>query len=226
MCETKDIYKITNKINGKIYIGQSNNCLKRFQQHKNTKYQYTSLISRAIKKYGVENFTFEIIEHDVTNYNEREMYWIQYFNSLKPNGYNILPGGNVPPVHKGVLSHKTTHSINQVEMVKYLLKSTELSPSEIGEITGYDKSAVERINAGKIWNDPEQIYPIRHLKRSQTTNKERWERIVDLLMNTDLTHREISEICNVAKSTVTMINIGKNGRQYNIQNYPYPIRQK
>lgn len=49
---------------------------------------YVSLINSAIKKYGKENFSFEILEY-AENYNEREKFWIKYYNSKVPNGYNI-----------------------------------------------------------------------------------------------------------------------------------------
>lgn len=70
----KSIYKITNKINNKIYIGQSVHPFERFSQHCYNKQTNTSLINRAIQKYGKENFNFEIIESDIENYNEREKY--------------------------------------------------------------------------------------------------------------------------------------------------------
>lgn len=70
----KSIYKITNKLNGKIYIGQSINPFKRFKQHCYNTQIYKSLINEAINKYGKENFLFEILESDIENYNEREKY--------------------------------------------------------------------------------------------------------------------------------------------------------
>jgi group I intron endonuclease len=91
----KGIYKITNNINNKIYIGRSLDIEKRWKQHKNPSTDY--LINRAIKKYGVDNFTFEIIE-EINNDNllsDREVYWIHFYDSTDPlNGYNISKGGD------------------------------------------------------------------------------------------------------------------------------------
>ena len=88
------IYKIQNLINGKVYIGQSINIERRFHQHKYDDSQ-NSVIHRAIKKYGIENFSFEVIEEcNYKDLDEREIFWIKYYNSSnKNNGYNLTLGG-------------------------------------------------------------------------------------------------------------------------------------
>jgi len=220
----KSIYKITNKLNNRIYIGQSNDPMRRFSEHCHKSENYTSLINEAIQKYGVENFCFEVIESDIENYNEREKYWIKYYNSLAPNGYNIAEGGEEPPRIAHTEHHWTTHNEDTVKEVKRLLRETTLSPSEIGERTGYNPSAVNRINLGKIWNDPNEIYPIRVLFDSDMAQKERWEQIVELLQTTDFTQKEIATLCGVKRSAVTMINNGRNGRRWNDGSITYPIR--
>ena len=87
------IYKITNKINNKIYIGQSIDIERRWWEHKHDD-NHNSLIHLAIKKYGEKNFTFEIIEECNQNQlDEREQYWIKTYNSFE-EGYNLTRGGN------------------------------------------------------------------------------------------------------------------------------------
>lgn len=91
------IYKITNTINGKSYIGQTiQNVKERFYQHcatKCSKAVSNMAIHRAIKKYGKSNFTVEVIEEiDFANLNDRERYWIKYYNSYN-NRYNSTKGG-------------------------------------------------------------------------------------------------------------------------------------
>lgn len=92
------IYKYQNRINGKIYIGQSLDIEKRYKQH-----LYDALnradrgsgVDLAIKKYGIENFDFAVIEEcPIALLDERERYWISYYDSYH-NGYNRTPGGNV-----------------------------------------------------------------------------------------------------------------------------------
>lgn len=68
------IYKITNKVNGKIYIGQSINLNRRISEHKRYK-DPNQIIDQAIKKYGKDNFTFDIIEEcQLEELNQRENY--------------------------------------------------------------------------------------------------------------------------------------------------------
>lgn len=89
------IYKITNTINNKVYIGFTNNFEKRIKQHKRNYKKYDSLLYRAIKKHGLENFKFEILyqskifEHTL---NIMEPFFIQEYTS-RENGYNMTLGG-------------------------------------------------------------------------------------------------------------------------------------
>jgi group I intron endonuclease len=91
------IYKYQNKINGKIYIGMSSNIEKRYKQHlydaKNLNKRKGTGIDFAINKYGIENFTFEIVEQcSEEELDKKEENWIQYYNSYN-NGYNRTLGG-------------------------------------------------------------------------------------------------------------------------------------
>lgn len=90
------IYKITNNINGKIYVGKTEFCVeKRFKEHcndsKRRKNEKRPLYF-AMKKYGIENFSIEILE-ETDNPSEREIYRIKELNSFK-EGYNATTGGD------------------------------------------------------------------------------------------------------------------------------------
>ena len=94
------IYKITNKINGKSYIGKSTNINKRWLTHRSLDYGRSpeKTLYKAFIKYGLNNFSFEIIEEmNSKEYeelgNERENYWINYYNTFQ-NGYNETLGGD------------------------------------------------------------------------------------------------------------------------------------
>ena len=89
------IYVITNKLNGKIYIGQTINSVEtRFKEHCR---KHNTLIDRTIHKYGKENFMFEILDTAETleQLNELERYYISLSDSTNRDvGYNLCKGGN------------------------------------------------------------------------------------------------------------------------------------
>lgn len=92
------VYKATNKINGKIYVGKTYNFEKRKKEHI---YDIDNGLPfhKALKKYGVDNFEWEIIDTGITEEEiiEKEIYWIKELNSCihfpNSNGYNITLGG-------------------------------------------------------------------------------------------------------------------------------------
>lgn len=90
------LYKITNKINGKKYIGITNSYKRRFREHKGN-HSPNSLICKAIQKYGQENFIFEVLKENLSIENacKLEQEYIKKENCLVPNGYNISKGGNI-----------------------------------------------------------------------------------------------------------------------------------
>ena len=90
------IYKITNTTNDKCYIGQSRDIEARWTKHLSI-YKHNSTpeceLYRAFKKYGIKQFTFEVIEEcSIEELNEREIYWIAHYDSFY-NGYNMTLGG-------------------------------------------------------------------------------------------------------------------------------------
>lgn len=100
-CKMHFLYKITNKVNGKIYIGQTNNLNRRWQAHKNAaiKNKPEQIIHHALIKYGLDNFEFDHLATCKTweNANEMETFLVKQENSLLPNGYNNTKGGfNAP----------------------------------------------------------------------------------------------------------------------------------
>lgn len=93
------IYKITNKVNGKIYIGQTiNKPEDRFKAHiKEARNNNQNYLYRAMRKYGIENFELEVIDEakSIDELNCLEEYYISKFNSTDSEiGYNMHLGGN------------------------------------------------------------------------------------------------------------------------------------
>lgn len=94
------IYKITNLLDNKIYIGQTKNLIKYRWQHHVWKANHPEKedtdypLYRAMRKYGINNFLIEELEQiDNNELNEHEQYWIKKLNTYVPNGYNCDFGG-------------------------------------------------------------------------------------------------------------------------------------
>ena len=133
------IYKITNKLNNKVYIGQTiQKPIERFYQHcakKCDKYILNMVIHKAIFKYGKDNFTFEVIEEvPKQQLNEREEYWIKYYNSYT-DGYNSTKGGQ-----KG---NKPFKNIDNKAIIEQYQQGKSLRT--IGKMFNVDKATVKSI---------------------------------------------------------------------------------
>lgn len=147
------IYKITNLISGKAYIGQTNSIDRRFKEHL-TKSKL--LIDQTIQKYGADNFKFEIIEEcSINELNDREKYWIKYFNTITPHGYNQDEGG-----HSGNFSFNYS-SEEEIQNIIDDIKYSNLTFTEIANKYSKNVSNISRINNGKIHIQENEVYPLR-----------------------------------------------------------------
>lgn len=129
------IYKITNLLNQHSYIGKTEyvNPQRRWKEHLHeaTKERYNHrAIYRAIQKYGKENFSFEIIE-ETNNPNEREQYYIQYYDTYH-NGYNETLGGDGSCYLK----------LPEQEICKYYLQHSLI---ETAKFFQHDRETIKRI---------------------------------------------------------------------------------
>jgi group I intron endonuclease len=91
------IYKAINKITNKVYIGQTTQKLeKRISSHiKESKTDKNRPFLLSLNKYGLDNFIFETIDSadNLDELNDKEIYWINFYSSVSPNGYNVTGGG-------------------------------------------------------------------------------------------------------------------------------------
>ncbi len=147
------IYKITNKINGKIYIGLTSKSLEK------SKHYYGSgvHITRAIKKYGKKNFTKDILEHDIQTDDDlylAEIKWIKLYNANDPTiGYNISKGGE-----SGSNGYKHSEDTKRIisECLKNMSDETRKKRSEAfkGRILSEDhKRKIKESNVGQKRSD-------------------------------------------------------------------------
>jgi group I intron endonuclease len=129
------IYKITNLINGKIYIGRTIQKLKkRFSSHIRESHKEAPkyIISKSIKKYGKENFICESIDEratDIFQLIKLETKYIKQFNSLVPNGYNcILDDNNTRILSKRTLKKRKEQwkNLTTKEKLNYSQKQSKI----------------------------------------------------------------------------------------------------
>lgn len=150
------IYKITNLINGKAYIGQSTNIEGRWYNHKYYSKEHSHYpLYRAFRKYGIDNFQFDIIELcHASELNEKEIYYIKLYDTYN-NGYNQTLGGSGT---KNVIVKLTNEDI---AIIIDLLKNTAISQHEIAQRFNVGDDTISEINHGKTRYVEGVIYPIR-----------------------------------------------------------------
>ena len=133
------IYKTTNLVNGKIYVGQDSNDNKRYLGS-------GTLFLLSIKKYGKDNFKKEILEYCALELlNEREQYWIKELDSNNLDiVYNLTTGGDKPPLcHGRILSDETKLKISN-SLKGHVV--SDVTRNKIGEKHKNKKLSVEHKN--------------------------------------------------------------------------------
>lgn len=209
------IYKITNLINNKIYVGYTKYTPeKRFQEHWQQRFQDNSILHKAMIKYGKNNFKIEGLEEFNENLEDwciKECYWIEKLQSQQPNGYNICEGGNKPPIHYGSDNVKSKLTKNQFyELIKDL-KTYNLEFGQLAVKYALSQSQIERINKGEYRRLEDEDYPLRKMKRDQ------WiiSQIINDLKENILSQDEIERKYQIKSRTrLYNINTGKVGKKW------------
>lgn len=148
--KTGTIYKIENTINGSVYIGKTIHTLElRFKQHIRDAFNNNkkrTVLGRAIRKYGKDSFTIQIIVEGVPELflNSFERYWIHYHNSFKgKNGYNSTEGGDgtsgVSPWNKGKTNCYSPETLAKFREAKL---GRKIKPANLKQLTQLAKERV------------------------------------------------------------------------------------
>ena len=187
------IYIIKNTINNKVYVGQTTVSLKlRFQNHLSaSRCNKGYIIGKAVRKYGEENFYIELLEEClVEEINEREIYWISFFNSTNNKfGYNMSIGGNVV---------RTTKELNTTKIIEMF--NSGIPAYKIAKII---KTGVP--NVTKILKDNNIQYGL----SLQKTSKKIESMIIDLYLDGYSTI-DIARQFNKEKGTIRRILLRNN----------------
>lgn len=223
----KDIYIIKNSVNNKVYIGQSKDVAKRWLNHVyNARYEnkinkHRSLLHEAMSEYGYEKFHYEILESRVENFDEREQYWIEKYNSRTPNGYNISVGGKGNGI--GIQNPFAIFK-NEEELNKCIceISSSNKSLTNIAKKFNCKVEVIIAINSGERYHNENLQYPLRdtHYKYSKDLVK---QIIYSLKHETDLTYDDICRKYHIDRSQLCKIN---SGAIYRIYSENYPLRKK
>lgn len=155
------IYKITNLLNNKIYIGQSIHIERRWIEHCIPSAR--SVIGKAIQKYGKQSFSFQVLEECTPDQlDEREEYYIHFYNSIVPNGYNIMDW---------VDNKSVCFNIDQqtLEDIKNDIQYSSLTFSEIAEKYDLSTRTIIRINQGQTHYSVNDHYPLRDRVHRETS---------------------------------------------------------
>lgn len=169
---TCGIYKITNLKNNKIYIGKSENIERRWKGHKEdsfcskkrweeNKRGERTYFHKALRKNGVDAFSWEIIEEcKKEELNDKEKYWIAFYNTFKGYGYNQTEGGDGYCFPKGENTNTAKLTLKESNDIKILLKKKIPYAEIIKKYPQASYAMISDINRGISWYDEKIQYPI------------------------------------------------------------------
>ena len=219
----KDIYIIRNTVNDKCYIGQSNDYKYRFRKHceaaRRNNHKYKSYLYNAMNTIGIDKFYVELLESGVEDYNEKEIYYIKKYNTLRPNGYNLAKGGGGYPHLSGVDHHDSKiKSQEELDQIYDELLNSDYSLTDIGKHFGVSYGLIEKINKGQTYKNNNYKYPLRDFVLS----KNKLDELYDDLKNTNLSYKQLSDKYKISINQIKGIN---SGNSWHKDLYPYPIRR-
>lgn len=206
------IYIITNKLNQKVYIGQTSRSLEiRMQEHKSTKSGCIKL-RNAISKYGSEIFHIEALcsVTQLATANFLENYYIKLFDSIK-NGYNLKEGGSngspseetrklMSEQHKG--EKNAMYGKNHSEETKEIISIKKKGHPGYWKGKSLQKETIEKISKSRKGLTTGDLNPSAKLTLAQV------EEIKFLVHNSKLTRKQIADKFNVSLSTIKRIKSG------------------
>lgn len=207
------IYKATSKTSGKSYIGQTNSTIhqrfyNKIRGHVPVALDGSNLhFHRAIRKYGIDDFEITILETvDTDKLNEREKYWIAYYDTFN-NGYNMTTGGDGSPGR--VLSEETKQTIR--DNTKEAMHRPEVHEKQINSLKEAMKRPEVRAKISKSNKGPK---PNRRLTPEQKAARRQRMLEKGTLYHTEEAKRKISEASrNMSQETRDKISNALKGRK-------------
>lgn len=197
------VYKITNSVNGKMYVGLTKNSIeKRFYKHVWDAFSKKDggscvCIANAIVKYGKENFKIELVQEyqSFEDLSKGEKYWINTLNTKTPNGYNIKDGGHNGWVHSEATRKKmglknTGRAKTESELEKLRIAFTGDRNPFFGK--NHTKESIDKANAS------------RKIKRDTTSPEKRAEWIKKAALSRTGQKRSASSVINIRNAILAV----------------------
>lgn len=223
------IYCYTNKVNGKKYIGQTIDPEGRFKKHKSAMHnekdvEYNAPIHRAMRKYGYDNFVYEVLAEGATTeeLNGLEIYYIAHYNTQIPNGYNIESGGTNAPKPKSeetkikLMQAHASLTEEEVKALRIAYQNHE-SPKAI-----YNAQYSDRLHYNafmNIWSGSryKSIMPEVFAEKNRHTKlNEDTVRLIKIDRKNGMTLQAIADKYKVSKSAIADICKGRTWKQVQI----------
>lgn len=215
---TKDIYIIKNTINNKVYIGQTKNCADRWSKHIwSAKHRPHTAIAQAMHDLGIQHFYYQVLEHEIENFDERERYWIEYYDSRVPNGYNVAPGGR----YVGG-TEAATASITDTKTLQHIvddLQTTRMSYAKLAEKYECCEWTIGAINHGEAYYNADLHYPLRESNRY--TEEKLKQLRYSLKYELDKSLKDLAREYQMDAGEISNIN---QGHTHRIAGENYPLR--
>ena len=152
------IYKITNRRNLKIYVGQTRQSIEqRFLQHSKS----LTPLGEAMRQCGLDNFKVEVIEECETQEqaNRQEKFWIKVLNCKIPDGYNRSSGGEGHPIKTKTTSDNSAKAMKLGEIIREYRLRNHMSMGDFAKASGISKPYISMLEANKSSSTGKPIAP-------------------------------------------------------------------
>lgn len=189
------IYKATCLISNRAYIGQTKRTLdKRRKEHEQMKGDYS--FHKALKKYGLDNFVWEIIEECPDDQlDSREIYWVNYYNTYY-EGYNSTKGGdNANSLDNWRQTHEKEVQQNALNGLKYAQQYRQKFPEEFSkQLTKAREKAIQSCSKKVCCVELNIIF-------NSLSEAERWSQTSQNPNGRRCAHQHISKVCSGKRKT-------------------------
>lgn len=153
------IYKISNSINSKEYVGLDSGSTSECKRWKDHNYRYKTsnmAIHKAMQKYGIDNFSMEILEvcNSLEDLVEKEKYWIAHLDSLK-TGYNATAGGQYQPYNSDETRRRKSMATTAYNNIRWKTADRKKHSKKVSDSISLQERKRRSYRTKQRWNNAE-----------------------------------------------------------------------